>query len=101
MSGSNKIYTKYKTLVEMLNLRQLDVYRIKNNDGKTMEIIRVLDPVTRKVVNVNLNAVRESLNYVEFLNKIKEGLSAGGVNINERIWKNTIKQAEKIVNKQK
>ncbi|MFP3144763.1 MAG: hypothetical protein RXQ93_07105 [Caldisphaera sp.] len=95
MTGNNKIYTKYKRLIELLNLRQLDVYRVEGKDGKIKEIVRLLDPTTRKVANVDLNTVRESLSYIEFLNKIKEGVSKEGININDRVWNSTLKLLNK------
>jgi polyphosphate kinase 2 (PPK2 family) len=95
VTGNNKIYTKYKKLIELLNLRQLDVYRIEGKDGKIKEIIRLLDPTTRKVANVDLNTVRESLNYIEFLNKIKEGALKEGISINDRVWNSTLKLLNK------
>ncbi|AFZ70447.1 hypothetical protein Calag_0702 [Caldisphaera lagunensis DSM 15908] len=95
MTQNNKIYTKYKKLIELLNLRQLDVYRIVSKDGKIKEIARIMDPVTKKVVQVDLGTVRESLNYLEFLNKIKEGVTKEGININDRVWNSTLKLIEK------
>jgi polyphosphate kinase 2 (PPK2 family) len=95
VTGNNKIYTKYKRLIELLNLRQLDVYRVEGKDGKIKEIVRLLDPTTRKVANVDLNTVRESLSYIEFLNKIKEGVSKEGININDRVWNSTLKLLNK------
>lgn len=95
VTGNNKIYTKYKRLIELLNLRQLDVYRVEGKDGKIKEIVRLLDPTTRKVANVDLNTVRESLSYIEFLNKIKEGVSKEGININDRVWNSILKLLNK------
>jgi len=94
MSGRSKIYTKYKALIEMVNLRQLDVYRINKEDGKPSEIIRIMDPSTMKVINIDLNAYRESLSYSEFLRKIREGLEKNGIPINDMAWNNAMKAVE-------
>ncbi len=94
VAQNNKIYTKYKKLIELLNLRQLDIYRIVGKDGKIKEIVRIIDPATKKVVQVDLGTVRESLNYLEFLNKIKEGVAKEGISINDRVWNSTLKLIE-------
>ena len=80
---SRKVYTRYRDIVEYLGYKQLDVYRVME-DGKTIDIIRIMDPMTGKVGVVNLNAPRESLSYTEFLELVIEGAKKAGLPLNER-----------------
>lgn len=79
-------YTYYKAVVELLGLRQLDVYRLQRK-GALVDVLRLLDPTTRKTYNVDLGAVRESLNLKEFASRVKESLEKQGYRVNERLWK--------------
>ncbi len=80
---SRKIYTRYKEVVEYLGFKQLDVYRVES-EGKTVDIIRIMDPMTGKVGVVNLGAARETLSMKEFLEKIVKGAEEAGLPVNER-----------------
>ncbi len=75
---------KYKAIVESLGLRQLDVYR-RREGSKEVDILRIMDRSTGKVIAINLGVTRESLSYGEFYKKLIEGLKNNGINLNERI----------------
>jgi hypothetical protein len=77
-------YTVYKALLELLGLRQLDVYR--KSRGSPSDVIRVLEPSSRKVINIDLGTTRESLTYEEFLAKVKEAAEKQGIRISDRSW---------------
>ncbi len=80
---TRKVYTQYKNIVEYLGYKQLDVYRIVR-DGKTVDIIRLMDPMSGQVGVIDLDAPREALSYREFLEKVIEGLEKAGLPVNER-----------------
>ncbi|MCE4603254.1 MAG: hypothetical protein F7C08_00195 [Desulfurococcales archaeon] len=80
---SRKIYTKYKDVVEYLGFKQLDVYRVES-EGRTVDIIRIMDPMTGKVGVVNLGAAREALSMSEFLENVVKGAEEAGLPVNER-----------------
>lgn len=94
---SRAIYHKYRRLVEALGLRQLDVYRVRdNNTGKQKDVVRVFDPSTGKVVVVDLGNVRESLSYQEFLSKVLEGVRKAGIPLPDRVVANVLSEAQKL-----
>jgi hypothetical protein len=78
-----RVLSKYRFLVEALGLRQVDVYRVREG-GREVDILRVYDPSTNKVVIVNLGALRESLDQREFLDRLLKGLSEAGVRVSEK-----------------
>ena len=78
-----KIHTRYRLIVEQLGLRQLDVYRVKER-GVDVDILRLYDPATGKVVVVNLGTVRESLDYKSFLDRILRSLEEAGIRVSEK-----------------
>jgi len=77
-------YTVYKALLELLGLRQLDVYR--KSRGSPSDVIRALEPSSRKVVEIDLGTTRESLTYEEFLAKVKDTTEKQGIRISDRSW---------------
>lgn len=90
MKGKAKVsrgsqFTYYKALLELLGFRELDVYRYSRK-GQVSDVIRVLEPTSRKIVNVDLGTARESLSYEEFLNRVKEGLEKSGIRVSDRAW---------------
>lgn len=78
-----KLLTRYRLIVESLGLRQLDVYRVREG-GRDVDVLRLLDPQTGKVVTVNLGTVRESLSFQEFMERILEPLGKAGVRISDK-----------------
>ncbi len=78
-------FTYYKALLELLGLRELDVYRYSRK-GQVSDVIRVLEPSTRKVINLDLGTTRESLSYDEFLVKVRELAEKAGIKISDRLW---------------
>ncbi|MGC9071100.1 MAG: hypothetical protein ACP5HK_00150 [Acidilobus sp.] len=91
-------YTVYKALVELLGLRQVDVYRVHTR-GSPSDILRVLEPSSRRVFEVNLNTTRESLSYEEFLSRIREAAEKEGVRISDRLWTIAITKAKSLARK--
>ena len=83
MKGGRLTY--YKAVVELLGLRQLDVYRQAKGVGVT-DVLRVLDPAGRKVFLVDLGAPRESLGLEEFAERLRGSLEKQGFKVNERVW---------------
>ncbi len=81
--ASRKIYMKYKVIVHSLGLKQVDVYRVRD-DNVTKDIVRVVDPLSNKVAVVDLGTVREALSFTEFLERLLEGLKKAGVQVSER-----------------
>ncbi len=78
-----RLLSKYRFMVEALGLRQLDVYRVREG-GREVDILRVYDPSTRKVVVVNLGALRESLDPREFLDRLLKSLEKAGVRVSDK-----------------
>jgi len=78
-----RILSKYRFMVEALGLKQLDVYRVKVG-SKEVDILRVYDPSTRKIVTVNIGALRESLDQREFLDRLLKSLEEAGVKVSEK-----------------
>jgi hypothetical protein len=94
---SRAVYHKYRRLIEALGLRQLDVYRIRDNStGKLKDIVRVSDPSTGKVVVVDLGTVRESLSYQEFLSKVLDGVKNAGIPLPDRLVANVMSEAKRL-----
>ena len=91
-------YTAYKALLELLGLRQLDVYRTQSR-GSPSDTIRVLEPSSRKVFEVQLGTTRESLAYEEFLAKVREAAEKNGVKISDRLWSTAIAKARGLSQK--
>ena len=81
---SRGLYHKYRRLVERLGLRQVDVYR-QVRDGKTTDVVRIMDPSTSKVFLVDLNAPREALTFTEFLDRVLEGARSAQVPLPDRL----------------
>ena len=75
---------KYKAIVESLGLRQLDVYRVREG-SKEVDVLRVMETTTGKVITINLGATRESLSYTEFFKRVVDELKKNGISVNERI----------------
>lgn len=82
--STRKLLNKYKIFVTALGLEQLDVYRVVK-DGKPVDILRILDPSTGKIVMIDLGVSRESLGEEEFLKKLLEELEKNGITVSERI----------------
>ncbi|MEM2628634.1 MAG: hypothetical protein QXG74_01990 [Acidilobaceae archaeon] len=78
-----KVHTKYKTIVEMLGLKQLDVYRVREG-SRDVDIVRLYDPATRKIIVINLGSVRESISLGDYLAKVLEASSKHGVRISDK-----------------
>lgn len=91
-------FTYYKALLELLGLRELDVYRYSRK-GQVSDVIRVLEPASHKVVNVDLGTARESLSYEEFLNRVKESLERNGIKISDRVWSSAIYKVKSLESK--
>jgi len=78
--------TLYKKIIEELGLRQLDVYRVRDEKaGGFKDIIRVFDPATSKVYLVDLGKIREAVKPVEFLEAVIKASEGAGVRLPERI----------------
>ncbi len=88
-------YTVYKALLELIGLRQVDVYRV-HTKGSPSDVLRVLEPSTRKVFEVDLGTTRESLSYEEFLGKVREAAEKAGVKISDRLWSIAISKAKAL-----
>ena len=80
---SRKVYTRYKDIIEYLGYRQLDVYRVER-DNRVIDIIRIMDPMTGRIAVIDLNAPRESLSYLDFLEIIINGAKKYNLPLNER-----------------
>ncbi len=91
-------YTVYKALLELLGLRQLDVYRVHSR-GSPSDVIRVVEPSSRKVFEVQLGTTRESLSYEEFLAKVKEAAEKQGVRVSDRLWSAALARARSLSQK--
>ena len=65
-----KKYKAYKSALERLKVRQLDVYRFKDHD-----VLRLLTPDWRVVV-VKLPKHREDMSVEEFIEYVKKAISA-------------------------
>jgi len=63
-------YKAYKSALERLKVRQLDVYRFKDHD-----VLRLLTPDWRVVV-VKLPKHREDMSVEEFIEYVKKAISA-------------------------
>lgn len=75
--------SRYRFIIEALGLKQLDVYRVREG-GVEVDLLRLYDPSTRKVVIVNLGTVRESLDNKEFLERLLRSLEERGVKVSEK-----------------
>ncbi len=94
---SRAVYHKYRRLIEALGLKQLDVYRIRDNSsGKLKDIVRVSDPSSGRVVVVDLGTVRESLSYQEFLTKVLDGIKRAGIPLPDRLVANVMNEAKRL-----
>ncbi len=91
-------YTAYKALLELLGLRQLDVYRT-HIKGSPSDIVRVVEPSSRKVFEVELGTTRESLSYEEFLARVREASEKHGVKISDRLWSTAVAKARGLSQK--
>ncbi|MEM0340388.1 MAG: hypothetical protein QXN05_02555 [Acidilobaceae archaeon] len=78
-----KRLTSMKLALEALGLKQLDVYRIAE-DNRLVDIVRVKDLTSEKVVTINLGTVRESLEVSEFVDRVVSELVRVGVKVDER-----------------
>ncbi|HIC98124.1 MAG TPA: hypothetical protein EYP08_00225 [Pyrodictiaceae archaeon] len=65
-----KKYKAYKSALERLKVKQLDVYRFKDHD-----VLRLLTPDWRVVV-VKLPKHREDMSVEEFIEYVKKAISA-------------------------
>lgn len=63
-------YKAYKSALERLKVKQLDVYRFKDHD-----VLRLLTPDWRVVV-VKLPKHREDMSVEEFIEYVKKAISA-------------------------
>ena len=78
--------TLYKKIIEELGLRQLDVYRVRDEKaGGLKDIIRVFDPATSKVYLVDLGKIREAVKPIEFLEAVVKASEEAEVRLPERI----------------
>ncbi len=80
-----RIYSRYRMIVTALGLKELDVYRVKGKDGRIVDVLRIMDPGTGKVVLVDLETPRESLSLEEFLARLVKKLEDAGMPVSERI----------------
>ncbi|GAB6148461.1 hypothetical protein [Stetteria hydrogenophila] len=95
--ASRVVYSRYRRLVEALGLRQLDVYRVRDQStGRLKDVIRLLDPASGKVAVIDLGTLRESLTYQEFLSKVLEGVEKAGITLPERIVGNVMEKAKQL-----
>ena len=81
--------TLYKAAIEELGLRQLDVYRVKEVDKdakqeKLVDVIRIFDPASNKVVLVKLPAIREAVSPKEYIEILLKSLKDNGISYPER-----------------
>ncbi len=81
--GSRRHLNRYKMLLNALGVRELDVYRVTRG-GRTVDVIRVYDEDSGRVVLVDLGAARESLSLGEFVDRVVELLGKSGVQVSER-----------------
>jgi len=79
-----KVLALYKRAIEELGLRQLDVYRVRDERGVEKDIVRIFDPASVRVITVDLGAIREALKPTEYLGKIFEALDNAGIPYPER-----------------
>ena len=80
-----KVRALYKRAIEELGLMQLDVYRVVDEEKKTVkDVVRIYDPTTTKVVLVDLGSIREALSPVDYFTKILEALKEAGIPYPER-----------------
>ncbi len=82
MAGRSR-FTVYKRIIEELGLMQLDVYRVQEK-SKIVDIVRIYDPAKNTVFMVNLDAPRESLTPLDFIEKLEKAASAAKVALPER-----------------
>lgn len=78
-----RITSRYKFIVEALGLKQLDVYRVVER-GREVDVLRLYDPSTRKVITINIGTLRESLDQKDFLDRILKSLEEAGVRVSEK-----------------
>lgn len=90
-----KVLSKYKYIIEELGLRQLDVYRVMGEKDIMKDIVRLYDPATTKVITVDLGKIRESMNPLEFLEKIADAAKKEGISLPER----KLRELKDILNK--
>ena len=74
----------YKRAIEELGLRQLDVYRVRDEKGVEKDIVRIFDPASVRVITVDLGAIREAIKPTDYLSKILETLDEAGIPYPER-----------------
>jgi len=83
--AKGRTLTLYKAAIEELGLRQLDVYRIvKKDENKMVDVIRIFDPATNKVVLVELPSIREALDPKDYIDILLDSLAKAGVSYPER-----------------
>ena len=79
------LYTKYRRIIEMLNLRQLDVYRVTHDKAGAKDLLRIMDPSSGKIVIVDLETTREALTFGEFLERLVYKLKEQGITLDDRL----------------
>jgi len=80
-----KTLTLYKRIIEELGLKQLDVYRIRDDKGVLKDIVRLFDPSTYRVITIDLGKIREALQPGEFLEAIVNASNNAGIRLPERV----------------
>ncbi|MCX8195874.1 MAG: hypothetical protein N3F67_02180 [Acidilobaceae archaeon] len=75
--------SKYRSLVEALGLRQVDVYRVRRGE-REQELVRLYDPASGKVILVDLGTVRESLSLEEYLDRVLEAAGKHGIRVSDK-----------------
>ncbi len=81
---SRKVYTPYKKVVQALQLVQLDVYRVKDKEGRTRDILRLFSPASGRTFLVDLGAPREALSLRDFFHKLLDALKEQKISVPER-----------------
>jgi len=81
--AKGRLLTLYKAAIEELGLRQLDVYRVEK-DGKLVDIIRIFDPGTIKVILVELPGIREAVSPKDYIDILLKALDEAGIQYPER-----------------
>ncbi len=97
--GRGGLLKKYKMLIEMLGVKQVDVYRLEESESggvRVKDVIRVFDPTTSKVITIDLGTVRESLSFGEFAERVLKTLKENGVRVSERVEHLVIDTAKKL-----
>jgi len=81
--AKGRLLTLYKAAIEELGLRQLDVYRVEK-DGKLVDILRIFDPGSIKVILVELPSIREAVAPKDYIDILLRALDEAKIQYPER-----------------